>query len=118
MLQSKTTGDVVEALRFFTRAINFKIAGALSLFKSAFSLVWHQDPSIKAEMLLAFSAVYFTDGAGEHAEALAAGEVAHNLMHLVRHCDASEVSVEFCVQLFRYIIELNVCNFLWGSLRT
>ena len=33
MLQSKTTGDVVEALRFFTRAINFKIAGALGLFK-------------------------------------------------------------------------------------
>jgi hypothetical protein len=33
MLQSKTTGDVVEALRFFTRAINFKIAGALNLFK-------------------------------------------------------------------------------------
>ena len=33
MLQSKTTGDVVEALRFFTRAINFKIAGALHLFK-------------------------------------------------------------------------------------
>jgi hypothetical protein len=33
MLQSKTTGDVVEALRFFTRAINFKVAGALSLFK-------------------------------------------------------------------------------------
>jgi hypothetical protein len=33
MLQSKTTGDVVEALRFFTRAINFKVAGALTLFK-------------------------------------------------------------------------------------
>jgi hypothetical protein len=53
--------------------------------------VWHQDAAIKAEMLSAFSAVYLTDGAGEQAEALAAAEVAHNLIHLVRHCDSSEV---------------------------
>ncbi len=54
--------------------------------------MWHQDPSIKAEMLLAFSAVYLTDGAGEHAESLGAAEIASNLMHLVKHCDASEVN--------------------------
>lgn len=42
-------------------------------------------------MLAAFSAVYLTDGAGEHAEALAPEEVARNLMHLARHCDAAEV---------------------------
>ena len=53
--------------------------------------MWHQDPAVKSEMLSAFSAVYLTDGAGEHAEALAPEEIAHNLMHLVRHCDVSEV---------------------------
>lgn len=53
--------------------------------------MWHQDGAIKTEMLQAFSAVYLTDGASEHAEALAASEVASNLMHLVRHCDAAEV---------------------------
>jgi photosystem II stability/assembly factor-like uncharacterized protein len=54
--------------------------------------VWHQDAAIKAEMLTAFSAVYLTDGAGEQAQALEPAEVATNLMHLVRHCDVSEVS--------------------------
>ena len=59
--------------------------------------MWHQDPAIKTEMLQAFSAVYLTDGASEHAEALAANEVAHNLMHLVRHCDAAEVRCKCCM---------------------
>lgn len=71
---------------------------------SAFSLVWHQDPAIKAEMLQAFSAVYLTDGASEHAEALAANEVAHNLMHLVRHCDAAEVCTLHCVSYLIFLV--------------
>jgi hypothetical protein len=60
--------------------------------------VWHQDAAVKAEMLSAFSAVYLTDGAGEQAEALAAAEVAHNLVHLVRNCDSSEV--RRCAHIF------------------
>ncbi len=33
MLESKNASDVVESLRFFNRAVNFKIAGALGMFK-------------------------------------------------------------------------------------
>jgi hypothetical protein len=58
---------------------------------SAFSLVWHQDPTVKAEMLSAFSNVYLTDGAAEQAEALPCADIANNLIHLVRNCDSAEV---------------------------
>jgi hypothetical protein len=83
---------------------------------SAFSLVWHQDAAIKAEMLSAFSAVYLTDGAGENAEALAAEEVAQNLMHLVRHCDAAEVSHAVCsVCAAASCNELRYCSLLTST---
>jgi len=92
LLQSRTAGDVVEALRFFTRAINFKIHGALLLFQNAFSLIWHQDEAIRNELLVAFHGVYLTDGATENAEFLSAPEVVRNLTSLVRHCDQAELT--------------------------
>ena len=60
-------------------------------------------------MLLAFSAVYLTDGAGEHAESLGAAEIASNLMHLVKHCDASEVSACFCLAFCCCVVVLLCC---------
>ena len=33
MLKSKTIGDIVEALRFFLRAVNFQIHGAITAFQ-------------------------------------------------------------------------------------
>ena len=59
-------------------------------------------------MLLAFSAVYLTDGAGEHAESLGAAEIASNLMHLVKHCDASEVRACFCLGFRGFVVVLLV----------
>ena len=55
-------------------------------------------------MLTAFSAVYLTDGAGEQAQALSPAEIAHNLLHLVRNCDASEVNTRSTIASYYYIL--------------
>ena len=116
MLQSKTNGDVVEALRFFTRAISFQISGALNHFKQAFSLIWHQDVSIKSEMLSAFHNIYMTDGATDHPQFLSSHEIVSNLVRLVRSCDSSQMtSMEKIVaELFanRQVGD-DVCDTLW-----
>ena len=59
----------------------------------AFSLVWHQEATIKNECLNAFSNVYLTDGAivGE-AQALSAEEMTSNLIQLTGRCEESEVT--------------------------
>jgi hypothetical protein len=116
MLQSKTNGDVVEALRFFTRAISFQISGALNHFKQAFSLIWHQDVSIKSEMLSAFHNIYLTDGATDHPQFLSSHEIVSNLVRLVRSCDSSQMT-----SMERIVAELfangqvgdDVCDTLW-----
>jgi len=92
MLQSKTNGDVIEALRFFTRAVNFKISGALNHFKQAFSLIWHQDVSIKSEMLSTFNNIYLTDGATDKPQFLSSIEIVNNLVRLVQSCDTAQMT--------------------------
>ncbi|KAJ1430669.1 non-SMC mitotic condensation complex subunit 1-domain-containing protein, partial [Ochromonadaceae sp. CCMP2298] len=96
LLQSRTAGDVVEALRFFTRAVNFKVATALILFKSAFSLVWHQDPAIRTELLTSFRSIYLTDGSvltsDNTPDNLSCAEIARNLIHLIKNCDTAETT--------------------------
>lgn len=116
MLQSKTNGDVIEALRFFTRAISFQISGALNHFKHAFSLIWHQDINIKSEMLSAFHNIYLTDGASEHPQFLSSNEIVNNLVRLVRSCDSSQMT-----SMERIVAELfanrqvgdDVCDTVW-----
>lgn len=119
MLQSKTTGDVIEALRFFTRAINFKVNGSLDYFKKGFSLVWHQDVSIKNELIAAFHNVYLTDGATEQSQFLSSTEIVSNLIHLVQHCDQAELtSMEKIIgEMFSAgQVEDTVIEVLWDKL--
>jgi len=89
MTASKTSGDVVEALRFLTRAVNFQITGAVRAFQKTFSLVFHADTTIRTECLTAFKNVFLTDGAAEHPLPLPPAEVARNLLSICRSCDTS-----------------------------
>eukprot|EP01034_Spumella_vulgaris_P026504 gene26504-33092_t len=83
LLHSKTSGDVTESLRFFTRAVNFNVKGALSNFKSSFSLIWHTDLAIRSDLLATFKSVYLCDGAAEKdAKRLRPEEVALNLIRM------------------------------------
>lgn len=118
MLRSKTAGDVVEALRFFTRAVNFSVKGSAKSLRGAFSLVWHNEVSIKAEILSAFRSVYLTDGAANgEAMALPPSEVANNLVELAKRCDASEIaSFERIIgEIFQQgLVEQGVISSLWS----
>jgi condensin complex subunit 1 len=96
MLQSKSTADVVEALRFFSRAVSFNVQGSMACMRGTFSLVWHQEENIRNECVAAFHAVFFTDGSAadesQTATKLPAAEVANNLTSLCRTCDDEETS--------------------------
>lgn len=87
MLESKNVSDVVEAIGFFGRAINFQVHGALEEFTKAFKLIWHTDASVRQELQTVFIQVYFTDGAKEHAKLLSAREIAINLTHVIASCE-------------------------------
>lgn len=87
MLESKNVSDVVEAIGFFGRAINFQVHGALEEFTKAFKLIWHNDASVRQELQTVFIQVYFTDGAKEHAKLLSPREIAINLTHVIASCE-------------------------------
>ena len=87
MLESKNVSDVVEAIGFFGRAINFQVHGALEEFTKAFKLIWHTDASVRQELQTVFIQVYFTDGAKEHAKLLSPREIAINLTHVIASCE-------------------------------
>lgn len=121
MLKSKTSSDVIEAIRFFTRAVNFSIKGSAKSLRSAFSLIWHADANIQSEILNAFQLVYLTDGAASgEAQALPPIEVAANLVELAKRCDVSEMaSLERIIgKLFEDShVQQSVVTCLWAQVR-
>eukprot|EP01038_Epipyxis_sp_PR26KG_P008509 gene8509-11503_t len=103
LLQSKNMSDVIEILKFFTRAINFNIKGSINGFKHAFSLIWHQEPKIVLELLNSFRSVYLTDGSIDN-NPLSGSEIAINLTRLVTYCqvEAEMTSLEHIIgELFK-----------------
>lgn len=93
MLNSKTNSDVLEALRFFTRTMNFGIKGSASFLHQTFSSIWHQDESIQLECLQTFFHVYVTDGGeGNTLALLPSNEIAVNLVQLSLRCSLAELT--------------------------
>jgi condensin complex subunit 1 len=117
MLASKTTSDVIEALKFFTRAMNFGINGSATCLLGSFSLIWHQDESIQTECLTAFLNVFITDGtsttasivhstsSSEATKVLPANEIARNFVTLAQRLVA-EFSFSEIVSLEKIISEV------------
>lgn len=117
LTHSKTSGDVIESLRFLTRTVNFQVAGAVKAFQRTFALVFHGDASIRQEVLTAFSHVFLTDGAMENPLPLPPAEVAMNLLSICRTCDAAAVaSMEEIVGLLFKAeqVDTSVVNALWS----
>jgi hypothetical protein len=48
----------------------FNISGTKKSLQSTFSLIWHEEKSIKEECIQAFKSAYLTDGAATDAEPL------------------------------------------------
>jgi condensin complex subunit 1 len=92
MLESKNVSDVIEALSFFGRAINFQVHGALEEFKNAFKLIWHSDASVRQEIQTVFVHVYLTVGDKEHPRLLPSSEIALNLAHVIATCDEAHLT--------------------------
>ncbi len=116
MIASKTTSDVVEALRFFTSAVNFSVQGSAKSLRSTFSLIWHREENIRNECLASFRMAFLTDGAGVDAQALVPDDVAANIVALCKRCGTSELtSLEKIIgEIFsKSMIEPGVINSLW-----
>ena len=93
MLSSKTNSDVLEALRFFTRTMNFGIKGSAVFLHQTFSSIWHQDEAIQLECLQTFFHVYVTDGGeGNSLALLPSNEIAVNLIQLSLRCSLAELT--------------------------
>jgi hypothetical protein len=93
MLSSKTNSDVLEALRFFTRTMNFGIKGSAAFLHQTFSSIWHQDESIQLECLQTFFHVYVSDGGeGSGLSLLPSNEIAFNLVQLSLRCSLAELT--------------------------
>lgn len=89
MVHSKTNTDVIEAQKFFMRAVNFGIHGSLPFLISTFSLIWHQEESIRHQCLETFKHVFLTDGAMDHPSPQPPDTIARDLMKLCKECDRS-----------------------------
>jgi condensin complex subunit 1 len=116
MISSKTTGDVVESLRFFTRAVNFAVQGSAKSLRATFSLIFHQDEAIRNECLASFRMVFLTNGSDDDAQALPPARVAANIVALCKRCGPAEItSVEKIVgEVFaRNHLEPEVVTALW-----
>ena len=93
MFNSKTNSDVLEALRFFTRTMNFGIKGSAAYLHQSFSCIWHQDESVQLECLQTFSQVYVSDGGeGASNNLLPSDEIAQNLIRLALRCSTAELT--------------------------
>ena len=67
-------------------------------FYRAFKLIWHQDATIRTELLSSFTQVFLTDGARENAKSCPPNEIAINLMRLIQKCSSNElISLEAIV---------------------
>lgn len=105
MFASKTPSDVVEALKFFTRAVNFGINGSANCLLGSLSLIWHQDESIQTECLNSFLNVFITDGASTDGKILPSTEIANNFVTLALRL-VSEFSYAEVVSLEKIISEI------------
>ena len=118
MTKSKTVSDVIEAIGFFARAVNFNIEGAGKSFRDAFALIWHHDETIRAECIASFKNVFLTDGASSNAKPLPPPEIATNLAGLVARCGMSELaSMEKIVgELFKADLDNAVIQAIWTKI--
>ena len=118
MTKSKTVSDVIEAIGFFARAVNFNIQGAGKSFRDAFALIWHHDETIRAECIASFKNVFLTDGASSDAKSLPPSEIATNLAGLVARCGMSELaSMEKIVgELFKADLDNSVVQAIWTKI--
>lgn len=121
MLKSKNSSDVIEGLKFFTKAVNFSIKGSAKYLRSAFSLIWHDEEIIRLECLNSFKNVYLTDGGdAEDVKALNPLEIATNLIQLCKRCNISElVSFEHIIgDLFqKEQVDKLVLSSLWSIIQ-
>lgn len=85
MLKSKSTAEVVEALKFITQAVNFSLRGSMQLYFRAADLIFHSDKAIVTEAKNAFKNIFLLHGDAM----LPAEEIANNLMEILGQCDAS-----------------------------
>ena len=118
LTKSKTVSDVIEALHFFAKAVNFNVQGAGKYFRDSFSLVWHHDESIRNECISCFKNVFLTDGASSDASPLPPAEIATNLAGLVNRCGASEMaSLDKLVgELFKAELDTSVISSIWSKI--
>ena len=117
MLKSKSSGEVVEALKFITQAVNFSLRGSIQLYFKAADLIFHADVAIVTESKNAFKNIFLLNGGSM----LPATEIANNLMEVLGQCDASSrAAVEQAItSLFASdddsgIDEVAITGFLWS----
>ena len=95
MLLSKSTSDVVEALRFYVRAKQFQLPCAITGMRNALSLMWSSEKQIQTEVLKAFIDVFVGQPGTDGKKLLEDKLITHNLIVLVGESSISEqVSIE------------------------
>ncbi|GMH69055.1 hypothetical protein TrRE_jg2257, partial [Triparma retinervis] len=95
MLMSKSTSDVVEALRFYVRAKQFQLPCAITGMRSALSLMWSSEKQVQSAVLKAFVDVFVGQQGTDGKKLLEDKAIAHNLIVLVGESTISEqVSIE------------------------
>eukprot|EP01041_Mallomonas_annulata_P008396 gene8396-17310_t len=87
-IHSKTNTDVVEALKFFMRAVNFGVNSSMKFLCSTFSLIWHQEDSIKKQCVETFKHVFLTDGAANNPLTQPCAVIVKDLIKLCQECDS------------------------------
>lgn len=106
LLRSKSVGDSVEALRFFTCACHFQLPCAAQGLRSSWNLVWSSDAAVVEEVLKAFLLVHACEagsGSGESGNPLIPGRIATNLTNVVGQASAAERT---CLEeLLRQLVE-------------
>jgi condensin complex subunit 1 len=99
MLMSKSTSDVVEALRFYVRAKQFQLPCAITGMRSALSLMWSSEKQVQSAVLKAFVDVFVGQQGTDGKKLLEDKAIAHNLIVLVGESTISEqVSIEEAIR--------------------
>jgi condensin complex subunit 1 len=118
MLSSKTSSDIAEALKFISKSVKFDIDGSAVILQGAFSLIWHQEETIKKECLNAFITAYLSDGAiTSDMILLPADQIASNLTSVSIRCTVSDLaSLEKIIGLLfsENYLEDQVISSLWS----
>ena len=118
MLKSKSSLEVVEAIKFIARTVNFNIRGSLKSFTGALPLVFHTEASIREACISSFKNVFLVNGdtEAEGSTVLPAAEVAKSLCHLLRTFGPDErTSIEEIIrELFaKNEMDNNITTELW-----